>query len=115
MVEYDHGLPVAVVEYKHENAEPVNLKHPSYSAIGKLATLACKPFFVVRYTGGLDSFEVTPVNDYAKQSMQGKGVLTMSEYWYVRFLYHLRGRDGELPKDVLKKVVGNEQNNKETP
>lgn len=105
MVEYNHGRPIAVVEYKHEYAPPVDIKHPSYRAISELATLAKKPFFVVRYTESFQYFDVLPVNDEAKNSISKEETVTMSEYWYVRFLYHLRGHDGELPNDVLVKMA----------
>lgn len=40
LVEHHVGMPIALVEYKHWRARPVNLDHPSYLALVALADRA---------------------------------------------------------------------------
>lgn len=95
MLEYDTGEPVAVVEYKHESAKPVDPSHASYRAILALTEAACIPFFVVRYKADFSYWRVTPVGRIATQFLSEPR--TANEQQYVRFLYWLRGRVEQTP------------------
>ncbi len=94
MVEYDKGEPVAVVEYKHENAPPQSPSHPSYRALVKLADRAGLPMLFVRYAADFSWFRVTPLNDCAMAILPAR--LTMTEQEWVTLLYRLRGREVPL-------------------
>jgi len=88
MVEYNKGVPVALVEYKHFRAAAPNLLHPSYQALLKLADAANLPFLIAVYWPGAWAFRVSPVNAKAR------GVFapdeTLSERAFVRRLYEIR-------------------------
>jgi len=90
MLEYDRGRAVAVVEYKHEDAQIVRLGHPSIRAITDLADRAGVPAFVVRYADDFSWFYPTPLNDRARGICAGGQRLT--EHQWVVVLYRCRGR-----------------------
>jgi len=90
LIEYDRAEVVALVEYKHENAAPIDLRTATYRAIAKLANAAQVPFFVVRYAGDFLWWEVMPANPNAYRVVPTTRRVT--EQQYVRFLYRLRGR-----------------------
>ncbi len=90
VVEYNLGEPVALVEYKHERAQPPNYRHPTYRAIHKLADMAGIPFMVVFYRREPWRFYVIPINERATSFYRRE--LSLSEVRYVRSLYVLRGR-----------------------
>ncbi len=48
-LEYDNGHPVALFEYKHSSAPPLNPSHLGVQAMIELADRARLPFFGVRY------------------------------------------------------------------
>lgn len=101
MVEYDKAKAIALVEYKHENAKPVNLLHSSMRAIADLGNRAMVPFFVCRYSGDFSRWTIEGVNTLGKTLWpQPK---TVSEYEWVAFLCQIRGR--KIPKDVAIKLV----------
>ena len=97
LIEYDKGLPVALIEYKYEKAQKIVLAHPTFRALSTLAERARLPFFVIRYKGDFSAFHVIPVNSYAKRKVQGEKFLSEAEY--VKFLYWLRGYD--CPRSIL--------------
>lgn len=66
LVEYTHGIPVALIDYKHENAGQVDRKHPSYRALLRLCASASLPLLVVFYSEDLTRFIVEPLNDLAR-------------------------------------------------
>lgn len=90
VVEFDQSEPVALVEYKHEQAQPLLSSHPSYRALMALGRRAKVPVFAVRYGGDFSWFSVTPLTREAKLAMPEPSRLT--EVDYVRFLYKLRKR-----------------------
>jgi hypothetical protein len=96
-VEYDRGVPAAIVEYKHERAAPQDPRHSTYRALGVLGVaddtgmFISLPFFAVRYTADFKTFFVVPINGSAKVLLDSR--TTMDEEQWVRFLYHLRGRE----------------------
>lgn len=96
MLEYNRGEPVAVVEYKHENAPLQKPKHPSYKAIRSLCDKAEIPFFGVRYAHDFTWWRITSLNSLAKKSIP---VQRREELWterdWVEFLYGLR--ESSLP------------------
>jgi hypothetical protein len=100
VTDYDHGKPVAIIEYKHELADEKNTHDMSYRALKALANASKIPCFVCRYSAGLDLFKPQSLNGFAKDHMlDGK---TMTEEEWVGFLYELRGR--EVPPAVLAEI-----------
>ena len=97
-LEYDRGLPTAIVEYKHEQAQAVSLGHPTYHAISVLADRAGVPFIICRYKDDFSLWRVTPANTLAREYMPD-GEAYFSEPGWVRFLYRLRGY--ECPQSIL--------------
>lgn len=90
MVEYNRGLPCAIVEYKHHGAKmPETFEHPTYTAVWELADRARLPFSVVVYWPETWAVRVHPVNERAMQFY--KGVRYLTEREYVTSLYKLRG------------------------
>lgn len=96
-LEYDKGKAVAMVEYKHEKALPQFASHPTYQAIIDLGTRAGIPVFACRYAADFMYWKVVPLNDKAKEYINGRVQMTESEW--VSFLYKLRGYD--VPQKVL--------------
>lgn len=92
MLEYNHGDPVAIVEYKQENAPLLKPKHPSYQAIRRLCDKSEISFFGVRYAHDFIWWHVTPLNSLAKKNIP---VQRRQELWtereWIEFLYGLRG------------------------
>lgn len=95
MVEYNLGLPVGLVEYKHHQARTPDVRHATYRALTSLADGYAKdgkadplPFLVAFYWPDVWAFRVTPVNEAARRAFSPSEVL--SEYEYVRRLYRLR-------------------------
>lgn len=89
MVEYNLGVPVALVEYKHHQAKTPELRHPTYRAIYELAKLADLPFLIAFYWPNEWAFRVDPVNDKARGTY-GDGMM-LTERRFVKSLYYLRG------------------------
>ena len=94
MAEYDQAEPVAIIEYKQENAKPIPAKDANLRTIARLADKAGIPAFVVRYAEDLSWFKARALNDLGKQMQPAAA--TYSEAEYVKFLYEMRGR--EVPK-----------------
>lgn len=91
VTEYNMGKPVALVEYKHFNAQVPNLRHATYRALSSLADEYSNrplPFVVAFYWPEIWAFRVTPVNAAARDAFQPEEML--SEYDFVRRLYWLR-------------------------
>lgn len=92
MCEYNLGLPVGLVEYKHHQARMPDLRHPTYRAL----TTLCDgyndnplPFFVAFYWPDIWAFKVIPVNAKAHELVRVPGT-TLTERDYVRGLYIMR-------------------------
>lgn len=98
-LEYDRGIPTAIVEYKNEHSRPVSLGNTNMHAISVLATRAGLPFFVTRYSSAFTWWEATPVNDVAREKLGGRDKFIFSERQWVQFLYRLRGY--EAPATLL--------------
>lgn len=106
MVEYNLGLPVGLIEYKHHAARMPSFIHPTYRAISSLADqhkLGPLPFAVAFYWPDYWAFRIHPVNDAAKKHFKGPfEVLTEAEF--VARLYRIRNRT------VAKEVISHLQN-----
>ena len=101
MLEYDRGLPAALVEFKHEKAATILMGHPSVRALRVLSDRASIPFFLVRYADDLSWFYVTPGNDNALQYLPE--ARKMGEPEWIALLYRCRGRD--VPDGLSGQVV----------
>jgi hypothetical protein len=91
MVEYNHGLPVALVEYKHKSAR-IETQHPTYNALRALADgykLRPLPFFIAQYCPEQWWFRVVPLNDAAARHFP-EDRRELSEQRFVRGIYRLR-------------------------
>jgi hypothetical protein len=90
VVEYNLGVPVALIEFKHHLADPPDIKHASYRAYLDLADNRATPlpFLIVRYWPDIWAFEVTPINEMAKQHFTPGERLCEREF--VIRLYRLR-------------------------
>lgn len=91
MLEFNLGIPVALVEYKQLNARMPDLTHPSYRAMALLANRPpAIPFFISFYDNQKWWFRVTPVNAAAKQIFKPNQLMTEREY--VTNLYTMRNK-----------------------
>lgn len=100
MVEYNAGLPAAILEYKHFKAQEVQQLHPTYRALTALADKAELPFLIVRYWPGIWAFRVQPINELARK-IYGDG-MDLTEHRFVASLYHIRGL--VIKEQVLKRL-----------
>jgi len=101
VLEYDRGVPSALVEFKHEDAPPLRLEHPSLQAASALSTCAGIPFFLVRYTDDFSWFHVTPGNDRAIEYVPAP--VHVTELEWIKLLYRCRGRD--VPEELATRLV----------
>ena len=90
-LEYDKGLAVCVIEYKHEFAPLQYPTHPSYRALIDLCNRADLPAFAVRYPSDFSWWKLTALNQQAKTKMPDKNNLSRIEW--IKFLHRLRGYD----------------------
>lgn len=94
MIEYNTGIPVALIDYKRYTGSLRNLSQQSIKAISILADNSKIPFFVVYYWDNPWAFKVKPINSYAEESLKQSKFASkdrvLSEQEFVRFLYELR-------------------------
>jgi len=93
MMEYNHGKPCALVEYKHERAEPFNPRAANYRALVALANgyaPGALPCFVAVYDPADWTFIVHPLNDAARNHYCTSDAVYMSEREFVRELHLIR-------------------------
>jgi hypothetical protein len=93
MMEYNHGKPCALVEYKHVNARPVDPSRATYRALIALAdgySDGPLPCFIARYNPSDWSFIVTPLNDRARAHYAHCDGDILTEQRFVRSLHLLR-------------------------
>jgi len=90
MVEYNLGLPVGLVEYKHFRAREPQVLHPTYRALGALADGYKEPlpFVIAFYWPDVWAFQTLPVNETAQRHFGFRELLT--ERAFVRRLYRIR-------------------------
>jgi hypothetical protein len=103
VTEYNLGLPVALVEYKHFKAQRPNPEHPTFRAL----TALCDgykdgplPFFVAFYWPDIWAFEIMPINAASLKLVSKSRIL--SEREYVTGLYSMRRK--VVAADVVKKL-----------
>lgn len=95
VVEYNHGKPVAVIEYKDKHAGEPNIDHPTYKALIALADgykggpLPCA---IVFYCSETWWFKVIPLNEKAKSYFGHVANQKIPEQRFVRGLYLLRNK-----------------------
>lgn len=100
MVEFNQGVPKALVEYKAFGATFPNVQHPTYKALRTLADAAGIPLFIVFYDSYYWYFRVTPVNKTALAALPRTTVMTEREY--VALMYRIRGLP--MPSDLTPKL-----------
>jgi hypothetical protein len=100
VVEYDREMPRAIIEYKHEQAWPIDYEGSNYKALETLGNWSGLPFFICWYSGNLKKYKPMPMNEHAKSWLETSVV--MNELQYVSFLYRIRGR--EMPKEVYTRI-----------
>jgi len=91
VVEYNLGLPVALVEYKHFKAREPVIDHPTYRALTALAdgyNQEPLPFIIAFYWPEIWAFRVSPINQVSKTNFQDGEFLT--EFDFVARLYQMR-------------------------
>lgn len=104
LVEFNYGLPVALIEYKRYTVEIPSLEHPTYRAIRSLAdnySPGPLPFVIAHYWPKYWTYKLTAVNAAAQELWPETVILT--EYEYVRSLYLLRRR--ALADEIGPKLV----------
>lgn len=91
MCEFNHGLPVALVDYKHWQASLHNTNGRTFDALSGFYNADGEnlPFFMVRYWPGVWAFKVVPQNLSAVKAVKGESTM-MTEQQFVRLLYRLR-------------------------
>ena len=93
MMEYNHGKPCALVEYKHKNAREPNTGHATYRALIALAdgySAGPLPCFIAVYDPDDWTFVVTPLNESARKHYAHCEGNTLTEQRFVRSLHLLR-------------------------
>ncbi|MEK6249192.1 MAG: hypothetical protein N2C12_13505 [Planctomycetales bacterium] len=101
LMEYDRAKPSALVEYKHEKAQELQISHPSVKALVNLANDADIPAVLCRYADDFSWWYPSPLNEKARQYIGEPKRLSESEW--VAMLYHMRGRP--LPKELEDQLV----------
>lgn len=90
VIEYDLAKAIALVEYKHEKAAPVQFRNTSYRALKDLSDRAGIPAFVVRYADDFSWWQATALNSLGEKWLPKTKRLTEKEW--VALIYQLRGR-----------------------
>jgi hypothetical protein len=93
MLEYNHGKPAALVEYKHKQAKRVDANHATYRALKDLADnykAGPLPCFVAVYDPDDWCFMVFPLNEKAARHYEHCAGKKLSEQRFVRSLHLLR-------------------------
>lgn len=93
MLEYNHGKPCALVEYKHFNAKPPNVSHATYRALVALAdgySGGPLPCFIATYNPDGWTFRVLPLNAAARKHFNHCLNKVLTEQRFVRGLHLLR-------------------------
>lgn len=98
LCEYNHGISVALVDYKHHAADLANTNGRSYEAMSELYHKDGRqvPFFVARYWPDDWAFRTRAVNNAAREWATGCGIgwdgdwRDQTEQQFVTMLYRLR-------------------------
>lgn len=92
IAEYNHAIPVALGEYKHEKSReafPPSLRLTNYQVVGWIANKCEIPFFAYKYAADFSWWRVAPMCGRARAIMATEQTLTAVEY--AAHLYSLRG------------------------
>ena len=103
VAEFNHGLPVALIEYKERHARPPDIGHPTYQALKALADGykgGALPFLIATYCRENWWFRVLPINAPAKAAYSQYGGAVFTEQQFVRSL-HLMRKKALSAKDEL--------------
>jgi hypothetical protein len=101
MCEYNHGIPVAIVDYKFHGAEITQTSVRTYETLSGFYDEDHHqvPFFIARYWPDVWAFKVKPINEAASAFFERvkPGLLAASGAWvsmteqqFVWLLYRLR-------------------------
>lgn len=93
MMEFNHGKPCALVEYKHKSAKVVDPSHATYRALKDLADgygPSPLPCFVAIYDPEPWAFQIIPLNEAAERHYAHCVGETLSEQRFVKSLHLLR-------------------------
>lgn len=94
LLEFNHGVPVAVVDYKHHaKADPlVDLHENAVQALSSLYDERGEnlPFFVARYWPGTWAFKALGMNGRARSWLPPGRWTAMTEQQWVTGLYRMR-------------------------
>jgi len=110
MIEFHVGKPIAIVDYKRYTGSIKNLNQKSISAISTLANNSNIPFFVVFYWNDVWAFQITAINNIAKNILQQHKInknKILTEQQYVSFLYKLRNIKLTKEEEKLIKFLNN--------
>lgn len=91
LVEYNHGMPVMLVEYKLHSAKRPDPAQATYRALAALCNGYWQgplPFCVVFYWPDIWAFRIMPINPAAREHFAADEMLT--ERRFVERLYRLR-------------------------
>jgi hypothetical protein len=100
MLEYNHGLPVALVDYRRYEDGVPNTDHPIYRALITLA--GTLPFVIVYYDRKTWGMCVAPQNLAARRVIGPDSLLSEAEY--VEWLHEIRG--GEQKRHDFPRGLG---------
>lgn len=110
MCEYDHKVPMAVIEYKGRAPMQEDRRSANVQVIATLATMAGLPALLVYYDNVAWTFRVEPINPSAQDWLKRTNVLageTLSERRFVEFLYRVRHKFlPEQIKQTLRDIAG---------
>jgi len=110
MIEFHVGKPIAIVDYKRYTGSIKNLNQKSINAISILANNSNIPFFVVFYWDDIWAFQITAINNIAKNILQQHKIdknKILTEQQYVSFLYKLRNIKLTKEEEKLIKFLNN--------
>jgi hypothetical protein len=110
MVEFHTGKPVAIIDYKRYTGSIKNLNQKSIDAISTLANNSNIPFFVVFYWDDVWAFQITAINNIAKNILLQHNIdenKILTEQQYVYFLYKLRNIKLTKQEEELIKSLNN--------
>lgn len=110
MIEYNKGIPVALIEYKRYTGSISNVHQNSVNAIIILADNSNIPFFIVYYWDDVWAFQIFPVNNIAKEKLKNSKFVKseiIPEQEYVSFLYELRGINLNKQEEQIIKSLNN--------
>jgi hypothetical protein len=106
MIEYNNGLPVAIIDYKRYSGSVENVSQASFRAITALANNSNIPFFVVYYWEKIWAFKILPINDIGKKIIKNNSDKTdYTEKEFVTLLYNIRNINlTKQERDILNSL-----------